>query len=94
MFRSSSWGDVVGRVKRHIAVDLEVDADGQLAAEIVHRDVVDGEPGIAGDHHDAFADALVVARDRHRRERQVGIVEHAADRLLSLRLISSLRSMG
>ena len=60
-------GDGVGRGERHIAVDLEVDADGQLAAEIVHGDVVDGEPGIAGDHHDAFAHALVVARDRHRR---------------------------
>src|ERR1700733_9305061 len=65
-------GDVVGGCQGHIAVDFEVDADGQLAAEIVHGDVMDGETGIARDHHDAFAHALIVARDRHRGEGEVG----------------------
>ena len=68
-------GDVVRRGQRHVAVDLEVDADGQLAAEIVHGDMVDGEAGIAGDHHDALAHALIVARHRHRGEGQVGVAE-------------------
>ena len=79
-------GDVVGGVQRHLAVDFEVDADGELAAEIVHGDMVDGEAGIAGDHHDALANALVVARDRHRGEGQVGVVERACDRGLRLSL--------
>ena len=74
-------GDVVGGGERHLAVDLEIDADGELAAEIVHGDVVDGEAGIAGDHHDAFADALIVARHRHGGECQIGVVERARDRL-------------
>ena len=73
-------GDVVRRRQRHVAVDFEVDADGQLAAEVVHRDVMDGEAGIAGDHHDAFAHAFIVARDRHRGEGQVGVAERLADR--------------
>src|SRR6202047_1365959 len=58
-------GDVVGGGEVHVPVDFEVDADGQLAAEIVYGDMVDGEPGIAGDHHDTFAHTLIVARDRH-----------------------------
>ena len=36
-------GDVVGCGERHFAVHFEVDADGELAAEIVHGDMVDGE---------------------------------------------------
>jgi len=50
--------------------------------------------GIAGDHHDAFAHALsVVARDRHGREGQVGIVEHiclTASCALSLDVIDTV----
>ena len=69
-------------VELHVAVDFEVDADRQLAAEIVHGDMVDGEAGIAGDHHDALAHALIVARDRHRGEGQVGVAERLADGVL------------
>ncbi len=79
-------GDVVGGRQRHLAVDFEIDADGELAAEIVHGDMVDGETGIAGDHHDAFAHALIVVRDRHGGEGQVGIVERPCDRRLRLSL--------
>src|SRR6266404_6344160 len=75
-------GDGVGCGERHIAVNLEIDADGELAAEIVHGDVVDGETGIAGNHHDAFAHTLVVARDRHGGECQVGIAKRLGHRLL------------
>ena len=63
--------------QRHVAVDLEVDADGELAAEVVHGDMVDGKAGIARDHHDALAHALIVERDRHRGEGDVGIAERA-----------------
>ncbi len=73
--RSSSWAMSCAAMQRHVAVDLEVDADDQLAAEVVHGDVVDGEPGIARDHHDAFAHALIVARHRHRGEGEVGVAE-------------------
>ena len=87
--------DLMGVDQRHVAVDLEVDADRQLVAEIVHGDVMDGETGIAGDHHDAFADAFVVARDRYRGECQIGIAESAADTAsCALRLMSSMRSIG
>src|ERR1700738_844609 len=79
---SGLMGDVGGGGQRHVAVDLEVDAHGEPAAEIVHGDVVDGEAGIARDHHDALANALIVARHRHRGEGKVGIVEHAPNRLL------------
>ncbi len=75
-------GDGVGVVERHLAVDLEVEADGEFLAEVVHGDMVDGEAGIAGDHHDAFAHTLIVARHRYRGERQVGIAERLCDRLL------------
>ena len=71
-------GDVVGGVELHLAVDLEVDADDQLAAEVVHRDVVDGEAGIVRDHHDALAHGLVVARHGHCGEGEVGIAEGLA----------------
>ena len=71
-------GDVVGRRQRHLAVDLEVDRDGQLAAEVVHGDMMDRQPRIAGDHHDALAHALIVARDRHRGEGEVGVAERLA----------------
>jgi hypothetical protein len=37
----------MARCKLHVAVDLEVDADDQLLAEVVHGDMVDGEAGIA-----------------------------------------------
>ena len=56
------------------------------AAEVVHRDVVDGEAGIARDHHDALAHALIVARDRHCGEGEVGVAECLADRVLRLAL--------
>src|SRR5438105_6943969 len=75
-------GNLVGRRKLHVAVDLEVDADDQLLAEIVHGDMVDGEAGIAGDHHDALAHALIIARDRHRGEGEVGVAEYLADGIL------------
>ena len=71
-------------VERHLAVDFEVDADGQLAAEVVHGDMVDGDARVARDHHDALAHALIVARDRHRGEGQVGIAERFRDGLLRL----------
>ena len=89
-------GDGVGCGERHIAVDLEIDADGQLAAEIVHGDVVDRETGIAGDHHDTFAHTLIVARDRHGGERQVGIAERFGDRILcpSLDLLDAVDRIG
>ena len=44
--------------------------------------MMDGEAGIARDHHDALAHALIVARDRHRGEGEVGVAERLADRLL------------
>ena len=72
-------GDVVCRCERHLAVDLEVEADDQLAAEIVHGDVMDREAGIARDHHDAVAHRLIVARHRHRGEGEVGVAERVAD---------------
>src|ERR1700761_109512 len=77
-------GDVVGRCKGHIAVDFKVDADGELAAKIVHRDMMDSETGIAGDHHNAFAYTLVVARDRHGGKGQVGLIKRFVDRFLRL----------
>jgi len=86
MLRSSVMGDTMRRGQIHIAVDLEVDRDSELAAEIVHSDVVDGEAGIAGDHHDAFADALVVARHRYRGKCQVGVAERPGDGILRLSL--------
>src|SRR5262249_30979170 len=79
-------GDVVGVAQRHFAVDLEVDADDQLFAEVVHRDVVHGKAGIAGDHHDALAQALIVARHRYRGEGQIGIAERLANGGLRLAL--------
>ncbi len=79
-------GDVVGGVELHLAVDLEVDADDQLGAEIVHRDVVDGEAGIARDHHDAVAHGLVVARDGDGGEGEVGVAERLVDRRLRVAL--------
>ena len=57
-------GHGVGRGERHIAVDLEIDADGQVAAEIVHGDVVDARPELRAITL-MFAHTLVVARDRH-----------------------------
>ena len=87
-------GDVVGRGQRHLAIDFEVDADGELAAKVVHGDMVDGEAGIAGDHHDALAHAFIVARDRHGGEGQVGIAERAVTAACALRLICSMRSIG
>ena len=89
-------GDGVGCGERHIAIDLEVDADGQFAAEIVHGDVVDRETGIAGDHHDTFAHTLIVARDRHGSERQVGVTERSCDRVLrpSLDFLDAVDGIG
>src|SRR5664280_2245165 len=69
-----------------VSIDLEVDRDREPVAEIVHGDVVDGETGVARDHHDAFAHALIVARDRHGGECQVGIIERVFDRGLRLAL--------
>ena len=37
--------DVVGRGQRHLTVDFEIDADNQLAAEIMHGDVVELSQG-------------------------------------------------
>src|SRR5262245_29734540 len=79
-------GDVVGVDQRHLAVDLEVDADDQLFAEVVHRDVVHGKAGIAGDHHDALTHALVVAGYRHRGKGEIGVAERLADGGLRLAL--------
>ena len=51
--------------------------------------MMDGEAGIASDHHDALAHALIVARDRHRREGEVGVAEHLADGILRMRYRAS-----
>src|ERR1700704_7196617 len=75
-------GNFVRGRQRHLAVDFEVDAHGELAAEVMHGNMVDGETGIAGDHHDAFAYALIVARDRHGGECQVGIAKQFCHRVL------------
>ena len=41
-------GDVVGRAERELAVDLEIERDRTLAADVVHGDVMHGErPGCA-----------------------------------------------
>ena len=51
-------------------------------------------PELPGDHHDAVAHALIVARDRARGVGQVGVADRRADRLLRRpRLISSTRSI-
>ena len=78
MLHLQSVRDVVRRAERHGAVDLEVDADGQPAAEIVHGDMVHGEAGTARDHHDLVAHAFIVARHRHGGESEVGIAERLA----------------
>jgi hypothetical protein len=72
-------GDAVGCCERHVAVDLKIDADGQSPAEIVHGHMVHGQTGIAGNHHDTFTHALVIARDWNCGECQVRIVEHSRD---------------
>ena len=69
--------------KRSVATSQISGADAEGARV---RAVMDGEPGVAGDHHDAFADAFVIARDRHRGESQVGVVQGARDRVLRLAL--------
>ena len=50
-------GDILATGTNHRGLNAFMDGD-----------VVDGEAGIACDHHDALAHALIVARDRHRGE--------------------------
>ena len=78
--------DRMGVHQRHVAVDLQVDADRQFCSEVVHGDVVNREPRIAGDHHDALADAFVVVRDRYRGECQIGLAESGGHGVLRLLL--------
>jgi hypothetical protein len=86
--------DVMGLVQGHVAIDLEIDADRQLLAEVVHGDMVDCEAGVAGNHHDPVPDAFIAARHGYRREGQVGIVECGCAASCALRLMPSIRSIG
>jgi len=62
MLRSSWWAMSWAAISVISPSTSRVDADGELVAEIVNGDMMDREAGIAGNHHDAFADALVCPR--------------------------------
>ncbi len=56
--------DIVGCGEMHAAVDFKIDRYREPPLDGLHRDVMDGEPAVARDHHDALAHGLVVQRAR------------------------------
>ena len=71
--------DVMRGGERLRALDFEIGRDRQLPGDRLHRDVVDGEPEVARDHHDAFAHGFVVERARLGRDRDFGRRQFGAD---------------
>ena len=78
-------GDVVRAAERQLAVDLEIERHRQLAADVVHGDVMHGERLVARDHHDALDHELVVERARRGGDADLGAGQGGADRLGDLR---------
>ena len=72
-------GDIVRRAERELALDLEIERDGTLAADVVHGDVMHRETLVARDHHDALLDRLGVERARRDRDDRLGAGQVGAD---------------
>ena len=64
-----------------LAVDLEIERHRQLAADVVHGDVVHRERLVAGDHHDPLDHGLVVERARRGGDADLGAGQGGANGL-------------
>ena len=68
-------------LKRQLAVDLEIERHRQLAADVVHGDVVHRQRLVAGDHHDPLDHGLVVERARRSGDADLGAGQGGANGL-------------
>ena len=57
------------------AIELDVEADREPIVEGLHRDMVHEDALASRDQHDALEHALVVGRDRTRRDREIGALQ-------------------